>query len=102
MFHTNSTIDSGYTGISDTVSDVPMTISVTVYDVVVGRARRVDPGPGPGSGPKIFNKSGPGPKILINRVRVQKRWTRRVLVVGAIFYFYIFHAPFSSYFTKDS
>jgi hypothetical protein len=34
---------------------------------LTGRARRVDPDP------KIFNKSGPGPKLLINRVQVRSK-----------------------------
>ncbi len=37
MFHTNSTVEFGFARISDTVSDVSMAMSVTVWDGMPGR-----------------------------------------------------------------
>ncbi len=37
VFHTDSAVNFGFAGISDTVSDVSMTMSVTVSDGIMGR-----------------------------------------------------------------
>ncbi len=37
MFQTNSTVEFGFARISDTVSDVSMAMSVTVWDGMTGR-----------------------------------------------------------------
>ncbi len=36
-FHTDSAVEFGFAGISDTVSDVSMTMLVTVWDRMTGR-----------------------------------------------------------------
>jgi hypothetical protein len=36
VFHTNSAVDCGFAGISDTVSSVSMAMSVTVWDGMTG------------------------------------------------------------------
>jgi hypothetical protein len=36
VFHTNSAVDFDFAGISDTVFDVPMAMSITVWDGMTG------------------------------------------------------------------